>query len=59
MISYSKAQNIDSTKRYVEGTCLSTDEKPVDNIGNGSVLLEMDTSKVYLFDEENSIWKEF
>lgn len=59
MISYSKAQNIDSIKRYVEGTCLSTDTKPVDNIGNGSVLLEMDTSKVYLFDEENSIWKEF
>ena len=59
MISYSKAQIIDSVKRYVEGTCLSTDEKPVDNIGNGSVLLEMDTGKVYLFDEENSIWKEF
>lgn len=59
MISYSKAQNIGPTKRYVEGTCLSTDEKPVDNIGNGSVLLEMDTSKVYLFDEENSTWKEF
>ena len=39
--------------------CLSTDEKPTENIANGSSLLEMDTSKLYFFDEENQRWLEF
>ena len=38
--------------------CLSTDTKPTDGIGNGSVMIEMDTSKVYIFDEDNSQWLE-
>lgn len=59
MISYNKAQIRDVFKRYVEGSCLSTDEKPIENIGNGSTLLEMDTGKIFMFDEENQIWKEF
>lgn len=59
MISYSKAQNRGILKRYVEGSCLSTDEKPTTNIANGSTLVEMDTGKVYMFDEENSTWREF
>lgn len=33
---------------------LSTDNKPVNNkIGNGSVFIEMDTLKVFMFDQEN------
>ncbi len=28
---------------YVEGSCISTDTKP-DNVANGSILMEMDTS---------------
>lgn len=36
--------------------CLSTDEKPVDGIKNGSCLYEMDTSTFYFFDEENKRW---
>ena len=31
----------------------STDVKPMDGIGNGSVFHEIDTSKTYLFDEEH------
>lgn len=31
----------------------STDKKPVDKIGNGSVYHEIDTSVTYLFDEEH------
>ena len=31
----------------------STDIKPMERIGNGSVLHEKETSKTYLFDEEN------
>lgn len=38
--------------------CLSTDTKPTQNIPNGSVLIEMDTGKGYLFDAENAEWHE-
>ena len=31
----------------------STDVKPMERIGNGSVFHEIDTSKTYLFDEEH------
>lgn len=36
---------------------LSTDNKPTD-VPNGSTFLEMNTSKVYVFDAENSQWLE-
>ena len=32
---------------------LSTDEKPVERVGNGSVFIEIDTGKVFIFDEQN------
>ena len=38
---------------------LSTDEKPVESAGNGSIFIEMDTGKVFIFDEQNKVWKEF
>lgn len=59
MITFDKASNQGLYKRYVEGKCLSTDTKPTSNIANGSVLVEMDTSKVFMFDEANSQWKEW
>ena len=34
---------------------LSTDEKPVENVGNGSIFIEMDTGKVFIFDEQNKV----
>lgn len=42
---------------------LSKDEKPVGKINgikvaNGSVFIEMDTKKIYMFDEENQVWIE-
>ena len=40
-----------------EGVCLSTDPKPTD-WENGSTLLEMDTSKVFVYDATNSTWRE-
>ena len=39
--------------------CLSTDEKPVTDIKNGSVLTEIDTGKQYLFDADSSTWFEY
>ena len=38
--------------------CLSTDDKPTENIKNGSVLTEIDTGKTYMFDRENREWHE-
>lgn len=42
-----------TTQRYV---CLSTDTKPA--APNGSMLLEMDTQTVYVYDEDNTSWVE-
>ena len=36
---------------------LSTDVKPTD-VNNASVFYEMDTKKVFLFDEQNGQWLE-
>ena len=36
---------------------LSTDIKPTD-VRNASVFDEMDTKKIFLFDEENGVWLE-
>ena len=45
-------------KKVIEGTILSTDTKPTE-FGNGSKLLEMDTSKLYIYDEQNKTWREW
>lgn len=42
---------------------LSTDEKPIGHfegveVVNGSYFYEMDTKKIYMFDEENQTWIE-
>lgn len=37
---------------------LSTDEKPTEDVKNADIFYEMDTQKVWLFDEENQTWIE-
>jgi hypothetical protein len=37
---------------------LSTDAKPHDHVENADILYEMDTQKVYLYDEANKAWIE-
>ena len=45
-----------SAQDYV---CLSTDTpKPTDGIVNGSMCLEMDTGKFYVYDEAGTQWVE-
>ena len=44
---------------YREGECLSSDTKPTEGWANGSKLIEMDTSKIYIFDRQNTVWREF
>ena len=57
MVTFSEAIWLTSGKLYCVGECLSTDEKPTENIQNGSKLMEMDTATMYLYDEENKTWR--
>ena len=43
---------------YIEAFGLSTDTKPTTGIVTGSVFVEVDTAKAFLFDEENGEWDE-
>lgn len=50
-----------SVRKIMELNGLSTDEKPIGTykgqaIPNASTFLEMDTSTVYVYDEENEQW---
>lgn len=61
MLRINYAKNISNPPsgmvRYVEGACLSGDEKPTEGIATGSLILEVDTKKLYVYDEE-STWSE-
>lgn len=56
MVTVTNVINIHNGKEIVEIKCLSTDAKPT-QYGNGSVLMEMDTSTLYMFDEKNNTWR--
>ena len=45
-------------KKYVELFGLSTDSKPTTGIVTGSVFVEVDTGKCFLFNEDASEWVE-
>ena len=48
----------DGNMIYREGCCLSTDTKPTTDptLGNGSKLLEMDTSEMWIYDADGCEW---
>lgn len=56
MIRFTVHKVMDLGMNYVEAFGLSTDEKPTSGICTGSVFVEVDTGRVYLFDEDNSVW---
>ena len=58
MFSNRKAIYVGNEKVLVDSVCLSTDTKPTDGIANGSICLEMNTGKIYAFNEENGEWEE-
>lgn len=58
MFTTVKAHYAGNEKSYIEGACLSTDSKPTDGIANGSLCLEMDSGKIYAFNEAGSAWVE-
>ena len=45
-------------KQLVSVACLSTDSKPTSGFVTGSDLTEVDTGKVYFFNEAASAWVE-
>ena len=45
--------------KLLEGHGLSTDTKPTEGVANGSTLIEMDTGKVYMFNEAGEEWLEY
>ena len=53
-----EVQNLPSLNAviYIEGFCLSSDEKPTERIATGSNIIEVDTGNVYFFDEVTSTW---
>lgn len=66
MVTLYKNDNVkntaEGTKTYCEFRGLSIDTKPTEingmAIGNGSVFIEIDTQKLFFFDEESKAWKE-
>lgn len=66
MVTLYKNDNVRKTTEgqttYCELRGLSTDTKPTEingyTIGNGSVFIEIDTQKLFFFDESSQTWKE-
>lgn len=58
MITITKAEVTDNNKlKTVEIRGLSTDTKPTEGIGNGSVYICIDTQEIYFFDLSSKTWK--
>ncbi len=45
-------------KNVCEVWCVSTDTKPTTGLANGSIAVEIDTGKVFFFNEADSSWVE-
>lgn len=45
-------------KHYIEAAGLSTDNKPTAGLVTGSLFLEVDSGKLYAFDETTDTWNE-
>lgn len=58
MVTITKTGRMINGKTVCEIACLSTDTKPTEGIENGSLVLEMDTGKIYAFNETASTWVE-
>lgn len=59
-VSMIEQRQIGSGQTWCDGVCLSTDTKPTgEYIANGSQLKELDTSKLYFYDSDNGVWREW
>lgn len=58
MVRITNETTYPANKRYIEAFGLSTDSKPTTGVITGSVFVEVDTGKAYLFNEASSTWVE-
>ena len=58
MVRITNETTYPANKRYIEVFGLSTDSKPTTGVITGSVFVEVDTGKAYLFNEASSTWVE-
>lgn len=56
MITVKSAKKTLTGNFEINGYCLMEDEKPTENIANGSKLWELNSGDRYVFDEENTEW---
>lgn len=56
MIRINYEKPIGGALRYIEVSGLSTDTKPDTGIVTGSIFLEIDTSDMYVYDEDTLTW---
>ena len=56
MITVKSAKKTLTGNFEINGYCLMEDEKPTENIANGSKLWELNSGDKYVFDEENTEW---
>lgn len=58
MITTYRKNTLIKDKAELELRGLSTDEKPTEDVANGTTFIEIDTGKIYMYDLENEEWKE-
>lgn len=58
MVRQNVYEPYDGKKAYVEFSGVAADSKPTTGIINGSLFFEVDTGKVYAFNEASSTWVE-
>jgi hypothetical protein len=52
-------KGFDPDQKYVEYAGLSTDTKPTEGLITGSQFIEVDTGKIFFFNEVNNTWVPF
>lgn len=58
MVSINESHMNDKNVLYIEAAGLSTDTKP-SNVATGSIFTEVDTGKVFFFDEDGDWTEQF
>ena len=59
MITIIKNEVVDNNKlATMEMRGLSDDTKPTENVGNGSIFIEIDTGKIFFYDLDSETWNE-
>lgn len=60
ILSTKQFRDGDGEYQYIEAAGLSTDSKPVmANMATGSTFIEVNTGKVYMWNEASTTWVEF